>query len=287
LPEALESIRIQNASYHLFELLIVDNNSRDNTASIVQTFIRQNPQIKAYYFFEENKGLSFARNRGIAEAAAPVIAYIDDDAILAPGYIDHLASFFDSYPQAIGSGGRVIPKYESGSPPPWMNKYLNGFVGYHSFGDEILLYHPKMKYPPGCNMAYKKDQLLQCGGFNNELKFRSDDKYIFHKMKAISNQIYYVPEASLFHYIDAERLTFENFKKLFSKTGNEEKIRSRSEGGTFAVFKKGIEFIVKFNVSILLYFLFVLKGEGIKGKYVFLSQWFTLKGFFKKEVFVR
>ena len=89
----------------------------------------------------------------------------------------------------------------------------------------------------------------------------SDDKYIFHRVKEISDKIYYVPEAWLYHYIDADRLSFENFKKLFLKTGNEEKIRSRSEGGGFAVFKKGIEFIVKFSASLLIYGIFILKGE--------------------------
>lgn len=287
LPEALESIRLQAAPKYLFELIIVDNNSTDKTASIAKTFIQNNPGMHATYFFEKNKGLSFARNRGITEAAAPVIAYVDDDAILSPGYIDALVSFFETHKDAIGSGGKVIPKYESGQPPAWMNKYLNGFVGNHDFGENILQYTNRMKYPPGCNMAYKKDILQKAGGFNNDLKFRSDDKYIFHRVKEISDKIYYVPEAWLYHYIDADRLSFENFKKLFLKTGNEEKIRSRSEGGVFSIFKKGIEFIFKFSASLLIYGIFILKGEAVKGKYVALSQWFTLQGFFKKNVFVR
>lgn len=287
LPEALESIRFQAAPKNLFEIIIIDNNSTDKTASIAQNFIKNNPDLQANYFFEKNKGLSLARNRGIAEAGAPVIAYVDDDAILSPGYIDHLVSFFETHKDAIGSGGKVIPKYESGQPPAWMNKYLNGFVGNHNFGETILQYTSQMKYPPGCNMAYKKDILQQAGGFNNELKFRSDDKYIFHHVKEISDKIFYVPKAWLYHYIDADRLSFENFKKLFLKTGNEEKIRSRSEGGRLAVFKKGIEFIFKFCASLLIYIIFILKGQAVKGKYVVLSQWFTLQGFFKKNVYVR
>lgn len=287
LPEALESIRMQVAPKDLFELIIVDNNSTDNTASIAGSFIKNNPDLQTAYHFEENKGLSFARNRGIKEAVAPVIAYVDDDAILSPGYIQQLATFFDSYKDAAGSGGKVIPKYESGHPPVWMNHFLNGFVGYHNFGENIVLYDKKMKYPPGCNMAYKKEILLEAGGFNNDLKFRSDDKYIFHKIKEYSDKIYYVPDAWLFHYIDADRLSSENFKKLFLKTGNEEKIRSRSEGGNFAIIKKGFEFLFKFCASLLIYGIFILKGNAVKGRYVALSQLYTLQGFFKKEVFVR
>lgn len=287
LPEALESIRNQVADRQLFELVIVDNKSTDNTAAISKAFIENNPDLHVSYYFEKNKGLSFARNRGIQEARSPVISYVDDDAILSKDFIQTLIIFFEEYKNAIGAGGKVIPKYETGEAPKWMNPYLNGFVGNHDFGDRIQKYTAKMKYPPGCNMTYKKEILLKAGGFNNDLKFRSDDKYIFHKVRELSQEIYFVPDAWLYHYIDGKRLQFSNFKNLFLKTGNEEKIRSRSEGGHLAVWIKGIEFFFKFGASVLIYLLFLLQGKEIKGRYVLYSQWFTLKGFFQKEVFVR
>lgn len=287
LPEALESIRMQTADSNEFQLIVVDNKSTDNTASIVKQFILDNPGINTRYAFETNKGLSFARNRGIKEADAPVIIYVDDDAILSPTYLDAMLKFFSEYPQAIGVGGKVIPKYEDGKEPAWMNKYLNGFVGKVDYGESTKKYDADMKYPAGCNMIYKKDILQKAGGFNNDLTFRSDDKYIFFKVKELSDEIYYVPDAYVHHYIDSHRLAFDNFKKLFLKTGNEEKIRTKSQQGSVGVIKKGIEFFVKCGASILIWILFLLKGQSIKGKYVFFSQWFTLKGFFMKDVFVR
>ena len=128
---------------------------------------------------------------------------------------------------------------------------------------------------------------MKAGGFNNELTFRSDDKYIFYKVAEISNEIYYIPHAYVHHYIDQYRLEFSNFKKLFLKTGNEEKIRIRSQQGNNGVVKKAVEFVLKCIASVIIYLLFFVKGQSIKGKYVFLSQWFTLKGFFMKQVFVR
>ena len=91
----------------------------------------------------------------------------------------------------------------------------------------------------------------------------------------------------LYHNIDNNRLSLPNFKKLFLKSGNEEKIRVRSEQGTPAVVKKFFELIFKTSASIALYFLYTLKGKEIKGRYIFYSQWFTLKGFLQKNVFVR
>ena len=79
LPEALESVKIQNLSYQKFELLVIDNFCTDRTVEIVQSFIINNPELNIRYFFESNKGLSYARNRGILEANSPIISFIDDD----------------------------------------------------------------------------------------------------------------------------------------------------------------------------------------------------------------
>lgn len=287
LPGSLESINLQTINKDLFEVVVINNASTDDTAAVVRSYMAENPQINISYYFEYNKGLSFARNRGIAEAKSPLIAYVDDDVILTPDYLKELLSFFDTNPNAAGAGGKVVPKYESGSEPAWMSKYLAGFVGNVNHGTEIKRFTPEMKYPAGCNMIYQRDILLEAGGFNNKLKFRSDDKYIFYKVHEVSDQIYYLPDAWLYHYIDSYRLDINNFKTLFLKTGNEEKRRLISEGNKTGVFKKFVEYLFKFGASILLYFVFLLKGQSSKGKYIVISQWNTLKGFLKKDVFVR
>lgn len=287
LPEAFESIKGQTLSPEKFELIVIDNNSIDETALITQQFIASNTQLNIRYFFEEKKGLSFARNRAVKESNSAVINYVDDDAVLSPGYLKAMLLFFQAYPNADGAGGKVIPRYEDGKEPEWMSKYLNGFIGKIDFGSSVLSFSKKMKYPVGCNMAYKKAVLEEAGGFNNALQFRSDDKYIFYQVKKYTNQIFFVPDAWLYHYIDAQRLEINNFKRLFLKTGNEEKKRVFSEQGNTGVFKKGLEFFFKAGASVMLFLFFTLKGQYAKGKYVFISQYCTLKGFFKKEIFVR
>ena len=136
-------------------------------------------------------------------------------------------------------------------------------------------------------MTYTKEILQKAGGFNNELTFRSDDKYIFHQVTKFSDNVYYVPEALLYHNIDNDRLSFPNFKKLFLKSGNEEKIRVRSEIGTPGIVRKFFELIFKTTAATVIYILYIIKGQELKGRYVFFSQWFTLKGFLQKSVFVR
>jgi len=285
--EALNCLTKQTLSPDLFEIIVVDNNSTDNTASIVQKFMTEHPGLNIRYVPEKNKGLSFARNRGIQEALAPVITYIDDDAEATPGFLQSIVNFIEANTTVVGIGGKVIPKYSETEEPKWMSKYLNGFVGRMDYGPSPKQFDNTMKYPAGCNMTYTKAILQKAGGFNNQLTFRSDDKYIFHQVTKLSSQIYYLPGAMLYHNIDKDRLSFVNFQKLFLKSGNEEKIRVRSEKGETAVIKKFAELILKTSASIALYILYILKGKELKGRYIFFSQWYTLKGFLQRTVFVR
>lgn len=287
LAQTLKTVATQNLLPDFFELIVVDNKSTDHTAEIVQQFMQQHAQLHIKYCFEEQKGLSFARNRGIAEARSPIISYVDDDVLLSENFLRYILVFFGVYFNAVGMGGKVIPKYETDKEPAWMSRYLNGFVGKVDYGNEILQFNKKMKYPAGCNMAYRKNILEAVNGFNTQLTFRSDDKDIFYKVSKVSNEIYYVPNAWLYHYIDENRLSFKNFKTLFQKTGNEEKIRIEKEEKFTGLINKFFEYILKLLASVLIGFGFLIQGKGIKGKYVIAAQWFTLTGFFKKNVFVR
>jgi len=285
--EALNCLAKQTLPTGNFEIIVVDNRSTDNTASIAKKFIADHPELQARYVMEPNKGLSFARNRGIQEARASIVTYIDDDAEVTPHFLESIVSFLQANSSVVGVGGKVIPKYSESGEPKWISKYLNGFVGRMDFGDRPKQFDSKMKYPTGCNMTYTKEILQKAGGFNNELTFRSDDKYIFHQVTKISDNVYYVPEALLYHNIDNDRLSFPNFKKLFLKSGNEEKIRVRSEIGTPGIVRKFFELIFKTTAATVIYILYIIKGQELKGRYVFFSQWFTLKGFLQKSVFVR
>ena len=287
IARALETLTAQTLSPDKYEILIIDNNSTDNTASICREFINTHQLFNIEYLFEASKGLSFARNRGIAEASSPIIVYVDDDTEASSGFLENILIFFEANPGTVGIGGKVIPVYPDTGEPPWMNKYLYGFVGLVDYGDRPRLYHPPMKYPAGCNMSYTKEILQKAGGFNNQLTFRSDDKHIFFQVKKLSSSIYYLPGAMVHHNIDRPRLSFDNFRKLFLKTGNEEKRRVKSESGIAGVIAKFFEFSFKLGASLLLYLKFLFSGQELKGRYTVYSQWFTFKGFFMKEVYVR
>ena len=168
-----------------------------------------------------------------------------------------------------------------------MSRYLDGMVGQMDYGPVTKRFDSSMKYPGGCNMTYTKEILQKAGGFNNQLTFRAMINTFFSRLPGILIRSTTCLKLHLYHNIDSDRLTFGNFKKLFLKSGNEEKIRVRSEKGEIAVVGKFFELIFKTSASLALYLLYLLKGQELKGRYIFFSQWYTLKGFLQKSVFVR
>src|SRR5205809_539816 len=109
--ECLACLSRQTLPAEKWEAIIIDNNSSDNTATIVKNFIDQHPQLPFRYVFESTKGLSYARNRGIAEARSSIITFIDDDAEAVPEFAETILNFMQENPGAAGVGGRVLPKY--------------------------------------------------------------------------------------------------------------------------------------------------------------------------------
>ncbi len=283
----LQCLANQSLPQDQYEVVIVDNNCTDNTAALVKDFLQQHPTLPFRYVFEGQKGVSFGRDRGIHEAAGEILVYLDDDAEAEPQLLENYLRFFNEQPDASGAGGRILPKYSEAPKPKWMSEWLNGFVAKVDLGGVTRIFKGRMKYPIGCNMAYRKKYLLEIGGFNTLLTFRGDDKYIYLAIKAINPGIYYVPDALVYHNIPGKRLHYNYLRTLFLKTGNEEKLRVRLKDGNGAVVIKFFEFLVKFGVSLAIWVWYAITGKELQGRYVMFSQWFTLRGFMQKDVFVR
>src|SRR5690349_5231481 len=86
LRSALESVLGQEADGVRFEVIVVDNNSTDDTKQVVESFVRRG-HSNLRYSFEGRQGLSHARNAGIAVARSPLVAFTDDDIRVAPDWV--------------------------------------------------------------------------------------------------------------------------------------------------------------------------------------------------------
>jgi glycosyltransferase involved in cell wall biosynthesis len=118
IKEAIDSVLAQD--YAEFELIVVDDGSTDQTSDVLDTF---GNVIKV--FSQKNKGVSAARNRGIAEASGNFIAFLDSDDLWHPQKLSSQIDFFNQTPDAlicqteevwIRNGLRVNPKKRHKKP---------------------------------------------------------------------------------------------------------------------------------------------------------------------------
>ncbi|GHT41408.1 hypothetical protein FACS189437_08270 [Bacteroidia bacterium] len=116
LSETLESLARQTYPVADFEIIIVDNNSPDNTAEVGQSFINQYPHLNIHYIKELQQGISHARNRGVNEAKGKFITFLDDDETVDADFLQNLATFFQDYPEAELCSEPVVPVFEI-TPP--------------------------------------------------------------------------------------------------------------------------------------------------------------------------
>lgn len=118
LAKALESITASELPNSVaWEVLVVDNNSNDQTREVVQDFCARHPG-RFRYLFEATQGLSHARNAGVQQARGDIIAFTDDDLTVEPTWLRNLTGALCNGEWA-GAGGRILPA-NAFSPPRWL-----------------------------------------------------------------------------------------------------------------------------------------------------------------------
>ena len=119
LQEVIKRLRGQNYPAEAFEILIIDNNSTDETKQIVQEIIAE-PEPLLRYEKEERRGITYARNRGAQVARFPYLAYLDDDCIVEADWLSNLVSGFDLDEKVSIVAGRITVDYSNQKIPNWI-----------------------------------------------------------------------------------------------------------------------------------------------------------------------
>jgi glycosyltransferase involved in cell wall biosynthesis len=225
LPRCLQAACGQTLLPSEYEVVVVDNGSTDSTAAIVKSFARRGCGAAIRYLYEPVKGLSHARNAGTRAARAPVVCYIDDDAIADPHLLFETVKVFDSYPDAGCAGGRIdlcLPP----ALPWWYSDLLAGYFSRFRLGfDHVTRVSEIGQYPFGANISFRKSALEAAGGFNASLgrigKDFSGGEEIDAacKIARLGLGIYYTPFAAVKHCILPGRIRWEHIAKSAAAAG--------------------------------------------------------------------
>ena len=228
---ALESVVRQDMPAGEWECVVVNNNSTDDTPARFAAFAARYPALNLRMVTETGPGVSYARNRGIAETSAPYMAFIDDDERINAGFIRAYAEFFDAHPDAVVAGGRIIAEYVSGRPA-WMSKYVEmPIANPMDFGERVRPF-PAGRVPGGGNMAFRRAGLASYGGFdptlgrvNGEL-IGGEENDFFERLLLGGETIWYVPGAVMWHIIPPAKLTGAYFRRLSYNVGVSQRLRA-------------------------------------------------------------
>jgi len=287
LDNALDSLLSHTPDDFTFELLVIDNNSSDQTHAVVQKYqdITDKDRKAVLYFKETNQGLTYARNRGIREASAPNIVFLDDDIEATASLIPAWTSFFNNHPNALAAGGKIHVKFDE-LRPNWMSFFLLPLVGRHDLGDSLKKY-PANKYPFGGNMGFKKSVFEDVGHFDTDigkkgkkLYAKGEEKEMFQRIRSISDDIYYIPDAFVYHHVDGSRLTPEYVKKQALGIGRGIKYRLQS-APKLQFLQNGLSEIGKWLVSIPLALGYLLSFQPDKATMLFRFRWWILRGYWE------
>ena len=279
---ALDSLYHQSAGLDNFEAIIVDNNSTDNTADVFKHWRSSHANGSFTYLTEPKQGASFARNTGANSAKGQWLCFMDDDAIANEVYVENIIKHIKTTPEAIGFGGRIIPKYIP-SEPEWMSYYVSSLVGNFDYAPTACAFE-NGKYPLESNMIVKKDIYDSIGGFNTQLpgvvgtlRIGGEGKELFYKLLAQGHTIYYDPAICVHHVVEVKKLTPEYMYRVASGIGRGEKTRTLSiSKGSY--FKKIIEYLFKLGAAFVIGFKYLLQCKPAKTWPVIQFRIDALKG---------
>ncbi len=194
-----------------YELLVVDNNSKPETRSMVDAFLT-NPRCR--YVFEGRQGLSVARNRGVKEAKGEILAFLDDDVIVDAHWLKNLQKCHrETGADAIG--GRAYLIFES-KPPSWLGPRFRTALSEVDLGNRRRFLDEGIGLC-GSNLCFRRSILEAAGGFDERLGrcgsklLANEDSALLQRVSCLSKRIVYEPEVVVGHIIGQARLEWKYF----------------------------------------------------------------------------
>jgi len=223
LGTALESVALSvMPPWTEWEVLVVDNNSNDQTPQVVADMSRRHPG-RFRYTFESHPGKSYALNSGIREARGEVLAFMDDDVIVEPTWLRNLtAPLRDG--QWAGVGGRILPQW-SCPPPSWVPTEDPHALALLAMFDLGVKAGPLLEPPFGTNMAFRKSAFAKYEGFRSDLgpqpgsEIRGEDTEFGRRVLEAGEHLWYEPSAIVHHPVPAHRLRRQYFLRWWFDKG--------------------------------------------------------------------
>lgn len=220
LNKLCSQVDVENLNW---EIIIIDNNSQDNTAEVIkqyQTNWQQSYSLK--YYFEPTQGLAYARKKAIQESQSPLIGFLDDDNLPNENWVANAYLFGKQHPQAGAYGGQIHGKFEV-EPPPNFARIARFFALIE--GQKTYSYNQKYQnnrqrmFPPGAGIVIRKQAWLESVADNFVLPQTNEDLEILSQIWNRGWEIWFNSQMHIEHIIPKTRLEKSYLKKFFRQNG--------------------------------------------------------------------
>lgn len=203
-----------------WELIVVDNNSGDDTKRVVDQFAKSGC-VRVRYVFEKQQCKSAALNAGIGAAQSEIIAFTDDDVHLHPDWLANLVRNFQRF-DCAAVAGRVVPVWHQ-DKPRWLEMEQQQAVVNFELGEESK----QIELPPiGANCAFRKEVFKKYGLFRLDLGVRGtehtitcEDTEFGSRLLNAGERILYCADAIVYHPVDPKRVTKKYFLDWYYYNG--------------------------------------------------------------------
>jgi len=256
LKKCLNSILKQtnNIQDEKIEIIVIDNNSTDNTQDVIQEIRNSNSTI-IHYFQEAQQGISYARTAGVKESNGKFIAFVDDDATVNSLWLDSLLYGIKNINAEV-FGGPIYPNFEI-ECPKWIEK--DYFVRKFRTGNGFLNRIKSQTGFPGGNMCVKKVLFNKIGYFDGDLGMKGkglglgEEPDFFYRLYHSKHRtrLYNLDEMSITHFEAEYKLTEKYLKERISLSGTQftqRTINGKNYLGYIVVlgklFKQSIDFLI-------------------------------------------
>jgi glucosyl-dolichyl phosphate glucuronosyltransferase len=220
LRQTIESLYNQTYSKEKWELIIVDNNSSDDTQELVESNKKKFNNLS--YYFEKNQGLSISRNKGALLAKSEYIMFLDDDAAPFSDWVENIIKHIRNTYSIAAFGGPIYPNWE-GPQPSWVPLKLLQFYTYLYYGKESLELNSLGKYTLlGANLGFEKKMFFEFNGFLTTLGrvgnnlISGEETHLLNNIFKIGRPILYMADCGVNHIVLPERRNiFFLLKRLY------------------------------------------------------------------------
>jgi glycosyltransferase involved in cell wall biosynthesis len=220
LRETLASLARIDASGLAWDIVVVDNNSTDDTRAVVAEIAAIFP-VPLRYLFEPRQGKSYALNTGLQQTSATVIAFTDDDVRVSEKWLTAACAPLLETSEFDYTGGPVHPIWEV-ERPRWIHETrsdLWGPLAILDYGDRPFCFEDARRVPLGVNMAVRRTLCDRIGGFDPALGRRGasllgqEQAEFFCRSRAAGARGLYVPSMAVEHHVPKARLTRQYFRR--------------------------------------------------------------------------